>query len=153
MRTPPGARFTCDFFKDSMEPIKVLGSIGLEEDVERRAGASDGSWPLIPTELLNDSAVQVVPITYLHEVVLAHVVELQAQHGEPRGRETGRQAQRSPLCTLTGIYLVTLVPPLHPQAGNQQVPNHTKSSSFHLLFCSMMPRSQLSSTQLLQESM
>lgn len=65
-----------------MKPIKVLGSIGLEEDMEGRASASDGRRPLISTESLNYSAVQVVPITDLHIVVLAHVVKLQAQHGK-----------------------------------------------------------------------
>lgn len=79
--------FTCNFFKDSMKSIKVLGSIRLEKDMERRPSASDGRRPLISTEFLNYSAVQIVPITDLHIIILAHVIKLQAQHGKPWGNK------------------------------------------------------------------
>lgn len=70
-----------------MEAIKVLGAIRMEEEMEGGTTTSDGSWPLIATETLDDLAVTVVPITDFNIVILAHVVKLQAQHDKPVGTE------------------------------------------------------------------
>lgn len=68
--------FTCDLLKDSVEAIEVLGAIRMEKDMEWRASAPDGSWPLVATETLDDRAVTIIPIADLHVVILAHVVKL-----------------------------------------------------------------------------
>lgn len=73
----------CDLLKDGMEAIKILGAIGMEEDMQGGARAPDGSWPLIATDTLDNGAVAIVSITDLNIVILAHVVKLQAQHDKP----------------------------------------------------------------------
>lgn len=78
----------------------------MEEDVERGASASDGSWPLVATETLDDLAVAVVPVTDLHIVILTHVVKLQAQHDEPVGGEGDGRKQ------IGGLRIVLRFPPL-----------------------------------------
>lgn len=68
----------------------------MEQDVERGSRASDGGWPLVATETLDDLAVAVVPVTDLNIVILAHVVKLQAQHDKPVGGEGDSREQVSP---------------------------------------------------------
>lgn len=109
--------FTCDLLKDGMEAIEVLGAIGMEEDVEWRARAPDGSWPLIAAEAPDDLAVDAVPVADLHIVVLAHVVEFQAQHDEPVGRE-GAAGNRW-----------ALDPPVIPEQVQGQMMNRSRKSS------------------------
>lgn len=90
--------FTCDLLEDGMESIEVLGAIRAEKDVEGRACAPNGSWPLVATETLDDGAVTVVPITNLNIVILAHVVKLQAQHAKPAWGQGDRRSRWAQVC-------------------------------------------------------
>lgn len=90
--------FTCDLLKDGMESIEVLGAIGAEKDVEGRACAPNGSWPLVATETLDDGAVAVVPVTNLNIVILTHIVKLQAQHAKPAWGEGDRRSRWAQVC-------------------------------------------------------
>lgn len=132
-----------------MKSIKVLGSIRLEEDMEWRPSASDRRWPLISTESLYYLTVQIVPITDLHIVILAHVVKLQAQHGKSWGTRTN--SQTAYLCTLNAIYLGIYVFRAYPSQWIYKSLT-TQRPLTHFNFCIMLPRSWLNSIQLLHEN-
>lgn len=114
-----------------MKSIKVLGSIRLEEDMEWRPSASYGRWPLISTEFLNYSAVQTVPITDLHIVILAHVVKFQAQHVKSWRTRTHSQAAYS----APWLWHLVMLVPLLPQWINKSLTTWSPSC-FSSIFAS-----------------
>lgn len=77
-----------DLLEGGEESVKVLVTIGHEQDVQAGPWAANRRRSAVPTETTNHSRVDAVAVSDLHIVVMTRVVGFQAEHHEPVIKET-----------------------------------------------------------------